>query len=38
LTPTEAWGLYDRYRRHLRLEEMQPDERSLYDALEKAAL
>jgi DNA-binding XRE family transcriptional regulator len=38
LTPTEAWGLYDRYRRHLRLEEMQPDERKLYDELEKAAI
>lgn len=38
LTPDEAFGLYDRYRRHLDMAQMAPDERSLLRALEKAAL
>lgn len=38
LTPQEAFGLYDRYRRHLDLNQMAPEERSLLRALEKAAL
>jgi len=35
LTPAEAFGLYDRYRRHLDLPAMVPEERSLLRALEK---
>lgn len=38
LTPEEAFGLYDRYRRHLDMDHMDPDERSLLQALETAAL
>lgn len=38
LTPDEAFGLYDRYRRYLNLGQMEPHERSLLRALEKAAL
>lgn len=38
LTPDEAFGLYDRYRRHLNLDDMAPHERSLLRALENAAL
>jgi len=35
LTPAEAFGLYDRYRRHLDLPGMAPEELSLMRALEK---
>lgn len=38
LTPDEAFGLYDRYRRHLNMDQMAPQERSLLRALEQAAL
>lgn len=38
LTPDEAFGLYDRYRRHLNLDDMAPHERSLLRALENATL
>lgn len=38
LTPEEAFGLYDRYSRHLNMDQMAPHERSLLRALEKAAL
>lgn len=38
LTPEEAFGLYDRYRRYLDMDQMDPDERSLLQALENAAL
>jgi len=37
LTPQEAFGLYDRYRRHLNFDQMTPDELRLLRALEKAA-
>jgi len=38
LTPDEAFGLYDRYRRYLNMDQMAPHERSLLRALENAAL
>lgn len=38
LTPEEAFGLYDRYRRHLNVDQMAPDELRLLRSLEKAAL
>lgn len=38
LTPEEAFGLYDRYRRHLNVDQMAPDELKLLRSLEKAAL
>jgi hypothetical protein len=38
LTPEEAFGLYDRYRRHLNLDQMAPHELSLLRSLENAAL
>jgi transcriptional regulator with XRE-family HTH domain len=38
LTPEEAFGLYDRYRRYLDMDQMDPDERNLLQALENAAL
>ena len=38
LTPEEAFGLYDRYRRHLNFEQMEPHELRLLRALEKASV
>jgi hypothetical protein len=37
LTPEEAFGLYDRYRRHLNVGQMAPEELRLLRSLEKAA-
>jgi transcriptional regulator with XRE-family HTH domain len=38
LTPEEAFGLYDRYRRHLNIDQMEPHELSLLRSLENATL